>query len=347
MGDMRVPTGSAGHAQPTKEFSVGWVESPPDGSPGSSRIPIHSSAFAERVVVLLHAGRHDGAVDGWSLLPPPPPPVAVVIIEKLRKNGAEEFFGDQIADPMIAKRWFERTIRVLGNLRVPQEQRGDLTVALLQDSAYDWWKRVGADVPEPVQHPRECWYTLGLCLGCGQAGHFRKDCPKNPGEAFSTASAAPAPAAQPAQSQKSAAASSQPKRQASGAQAGKAPARTYAMRGRTEQPAHDVIMCMFTLFDNSITALIDPGSTLSYVCMPLPVMPNIPRENLDNPVIVSNPLGHSLRLTHVYHDSPLVVQGKIFPVSLIELPHREFDVILGMDWLTANQAVVDCGVHTV
>ncbi|VFQ90380.1 unnamed protein product, partial [Cuscuta campestris] len=83
--------------------------------------------------------------------PPPPPPVAVVTIEKLQKNGAEEFLGDQIADPMIAKRWFERTIRVLGNLRVPQEQRGDLAVALLQDSAYDWWKRVGAGVPEPVQ----------------------------------------------------------------------------------------------------------------------------------------------------------------------------------------------------
>ncbi|VFQ77287.1 unnamed protein product [Cuscuta campestris] len=82
---------------------------------------------------------------------PPPPRVAVVTIEKLRKNGAEEFLGDQIADPMIAKRWFERTIRVLGNPRVPQDQRGDLAVALLQDSTYDWWKRVGADVLEPVQ----------------------------------------------------------------------------------------------------------------------------------------------------------------------------------------------------
>ncbi|VFQ73494.1 unnamed protein product [Cuscuta campestris] len=139
----------------------------------------------------------------------------------------------------------------------------------------------------------------------------------------------------------------QPKRQASGGQAGKAPARTYVMQGRTEQPAHDVIMGMFTLFNTSITALIDPGSTLSYVCMPMPVVPNIPREDLDNPVIVSNPLGHNLRLTHVYHNCPLVVQGKTFPASLIELPHREFDVILGMDWLTANQAVIDCGAHTV
>ncbi|VFQ85740.1 unnamed protein product [Cuscuta campestris] len=197
------------------------------------------------------------------------------------------------------------------------------------------------------RNPGECWFTQGMCLGCGHAGHFCRDCSKNPGEAFSSAPAASAPAAQPAQSQKSAAASSQPKRQASGTQAGKAPARTYAMRGRTEQLSHDVILGMFTLFDTSIMALIDLGSTLSYVCMSMPVMPNISREDLDNPVIVSNPLGQSLRLTHVYHDCPLVVRGKNFPASLIELPHREFDVILGMDWLTANQAVVDYGEHTV
>ncbi|VFQ79788.1 unnamed protein product [Cuscuta campestris] len=45
------------------------------------------------------------------------------------------------------------------------------------------------------RHPGECWFTQGLCLGCGQAGHFRTDCPTNPGEAFKIAPAAPAPAA--------------------------------------------------------------------------------------------------------------------------------------------------------
>ncbi|VFQ80976.1 unnamed protein product [Cuscuta campestris] len=356
----------------------------PGAGPVPEAVPIIQPQFAANFMNFLQ--QMDGAYVPPP--PPPPPPVAVVTIEKLRKNGAEEFLGDQIADPMIAKRWFERTTRVLGNLRVPQEQRGDLAVALLQDFAYDWWKRVGTDIPEPVQWatfdrlfheeyipkhfveakreeflkftqaPRgdiNALYKNALDLNVAlvkkaefeqtqgastassrppppqksgtsgkrsfavpssshqskKAGHFCRDCPKNPREAFSSAPAVSAPAAQPAQSQKSTAASSQPKRQAPGAQAEKAPARTYAIRGRTEQPAHDVIM------------------------------------DLDNPVIMSNPLGHSLRLTHVYHDYPLVVKGKTFPASLIELPHREFDVILGMDWLTTNQAVVDCGAHTV
>ncbi|VFQ98546.1 unnamed protein product [Cuscuta campestris] len=260
----------------------------------------------QRVFIML------GLSDGWSIraTPPPPPPQAVVVtIEKLQKNGAEEFLGDQIADPMIAKRWFERTIRVLGNLRVPQEQRGDLAVTLLQDSAYDWWKRkfdelagFGQDLVPTVEKRCKCFVEglrpdLSTHLIIAQRSDINA--------LYKNALDLNAALIKKAEFE-----------QAQGASAVPSP-------------------------------LIDPGSTLSYVCMPIPDMPNIPREDLDNPVIVSNPLGHSLRLTHVYHDCPLVVQGKTFPASLIELPHREFDVILGMDWLTANQAVVDCGAHTV
>ncbi|VFQ61124.1 unnamed protein product, partial [Cuscuta campestris] len=315
----------------------------PGVGPIPEAIPIVQPQFAANFMNFLQqmAGAY---------VPPPPPPVAVVTIEKLRKNGAEEFLGDQIADPMIkfdelagfgqdlvptvekrCKRFVEGLrpdlsthliIAPRSDINALYKNALDLNAALIKKAEYE--HTLGASTapsrPPPPQkagtsskrsftapssshhskkvksapaqssasvqkkgksgdgfrnpicdlcgrrHPGECWYTLGLCLGCGQAGHFRKDCPKNPGEVFSTAPAAPVPAAQPAQSQKSAAASSQPKR---------------------------------------------------------------------------------LRLTHVYHDCPLVVQGKIFPASLIELPHREFDVILGIDWLTANQAVVDCGVHTV
>ncbi|VFQ68243.1 unnamed protein product [Cuscuta campestris] len=234
--------------------------------------------------------------------PPPPPPAAVVTIKKLRKNGAEEFLGDQIADPMIAKRCdinalyknaldlnaalvkkaeFEQTQGAsAATSRPPPPQKAGTSSkrSFAVPSSSHQSKKVksapaqsfasvqkkgksGDGFRNPIcdhcgrRHPGECWFTQGLCLGCGQAGHFRRDCPKNPGEAFS--------------------------------------------------------------------------------------------EDLDNPVIVSNSLGHGLRLTHVYHDCPLVVQGKTFPASLIDLPHREFDVILGMDWLTANQAVVDCGAHTI
>ncbi|VFQ79304.1 unnamed protein product [Cuscuta campestris] len=83
-------------------------------------------------------------------VPPPPPPVPIISIEKLKRNGAQEFCGDQIANPLIAKRWQERTVRVLENLKVPVEDWGQHAISLLQDAAYDWWKRVGANIPVPV-----------------------------------------------------------------------------------------------------------------------------------------------------------------------------------------------------
>ncbi len=43
----------------------------------------------------------------------------------------------------------------------------------------------------------------------------------------------------------------------------------------------------------------------------------------------------------VYKGCPLRIQGHEFPTDLIELPFHEFDVILGMDWLSGHQAMVD------
>ncbi|VFQ83195.1 unnamed protein product [Cuscuta campestris] len=79
----------------------------------------------------------------------------------------------------------------------------------------------------------------------------------------------------------------------------------------------------------------------------MPANSAIVRSDLEIPTVVSNPLGHSMRLHHIYHRCPLSVQGKQFPADLIELPHKEFDIILGMDWLTEHRAVVDCSCRTV
>ncbi len=36
------------------------------------------------------------------------------------------------------------------------------------------------------------------------------------------------------------------------------------------------------------------------------------------------------------------IQGYEFPADLIELPIHEFNEILGMDWLSRHQAMIDC-----
>ncbi|VFQ96306.1 unnamed protein product [Cuscuta campestris] len=189
-------------------------------------------------------------------------------------------------------------------------------------------------------HPGECWLKQGLCLGCGKPGHFKKECPTNPGEPFPPAPVASQSAsARPAPSQRSTAGSKPAKNQ--NQQQGRAPARTYAMKARTEENP-DVIQGMFSLFDTIMHVLIDPGSTLSYICVHMPEKADIMKEQLEQPILVSNPLGHSMRLDHVYQDCPLIVEGHQFSANLVELPYKEFDIILGMDWLTEHRAIIDC-----
>ena len=61
---------------------------------------------------------------------------------------------------------------------------------------------------------------------------------------------------------------------------------------------------------------------------------------------VTSPMGHSVRVNQVYKNYPLMVHDREFSVDLIALPFHEFDLILGMDWLSKHQAIVDCNKKT-
>ena len=89
-------------------------------------------------------------------------------------------------------------------------------------------------------------------------------------------------------------------------------------------------------------ALIDQGSTHSYVCIEqlsgkLPLV-----EPLAYDMHVTSPLGHNIRVNRVYKNCPLIVHDREFSVDLITFPFSEFDFILGMDWLSKHRAIVDC-----
>ncbi|KAG6394696.1 hypothetical protein SASPL_145286 [Salvia splendens] len=123
----------------------------------------------------------------------------------------------------------------------------------------------------------------------------------------------------------------------------RAPSRAYAMRTHEDSDAPDVILGTFILFDVPVIALIDPGSTHSYICDKLLEEHSLPLEKTKYDILVSNPLGMSVVVNRVYRNCPLNVQGCLFLANLMELPFREFDIILGMDWLYVHRALVDCG----
>ena len=56
---------------------------------------------------------------------------------------------------------------------------------------------------------------------------------------------------------------------------------------------------------------------------------------------------NSVIVNRVYRDCPIRIREYEFPGDLIELSFREIDVILGLDWLSRHQVVVDCRMKSV
>ena len=117
-----------------------------------------------------------------------------------------------------------------------------------------------------------------------------------------------------------------------GAQNSGGPSRFYAMRRRRESEASpDVVTGILTVQSHDVYALIDPGSTLSYVTHYVAMEFGIEPEQLYEPFSVSTPLGESILAARVYRDCVVTLRGRDTVADLIELRMIDFDVIMGMD----------------
>ncbi|XP_020548140.1 uncharacterized protein LOC110011705 [Sesamum indicum] len=123
---------------------------------------------------------------------------------------------------------------------------------------------------------------------------------------------------------------------------GQTQARMYNIT-REEAPAsNDVISGTVLLFDIATYVLIDPGSP--YSCISSELASKLPGENspLECNLMVYLPVGGGVVVNSVRKESLVRIGDVNLPVDLIVLDLKEFDVILGMDWLAQHKAIVDC-----
>ena len=59
-------------------------------------------------------------------------------------------------------------------------------------------------------------------------------------------------------------------------------------------------------------------------------------------MVVSLPTGDSLITDRVYMGCRVIIEGHKFMANLVLLDIQDFDVILGMDWLSRHHATMDC-----
>ena len=63
---------------------------------------------------------------------------------------------------------------------------------------------------------------------------------------------------------------------------------------------------------------------------------------MDFDLIVATPMGVSVVTSKMLRDCLVMIGYREMPVDLVLLDLKDFDVILGMDWLASYQVFVDC-----
>ncbi|XP_070010308.1 uncharacterized protein [Nicotiana sylvestris] len=127
------------------------------------------------------------------------------------------------------------------------------------------------------------------------------------------------------------------------------PSQFYTMSGRqTAEASPDVVTGILTVQFHDVYALIEPGSTLSYVTPFVAMGFGIEPDHLHEPFLVSTLVGESITTTRVYRGCVVTVpRGRDIAVDIIELGIVDFDVIMGMDWLYSLFAKHYCKTRTI
>jgi len=130
-------------------------------------------------------------------------------------------------------------------------------------------------------------------------------------------------------------------------QEGRTQVRVYHMTYEDVGAVPDVVAGTLQLDTMQVYALINPGASHSFVCSRIVNNLHVLSSNLGVGVTVSTPLGENIHIDDIYRGVKLYIGGLELRVDLMPLELYDFDVILGMDWLSKHKAQVDCFIKTM
>ena len=88
--------------------------------------------------------------------------------------------------------------------------------------------------------------------------------------------------------------------------------------------------------------LFDYGASHSFIVASVVIELGLEVKALEEHLYVSSPLGIRARIGMICLGCELEISGILLTVDLRVMNMSEFDVILGMDWLTTYRVVIDC-----
>ncbi|XP_070002764.1 uncharacterized protein [Nicotiana sylvestris] len=166
------------------------------------------------------------------------------------------------------------------------------------------------------------------CYECGDPGHMKRTCPRLRGKVVQQGQQ-PMISAPVAQSSRG------------GGQSAGAPARPDALASDA------VITGIISVSGRDASVLFDPGYTYSYVSFLFARFLVISPEPLGTPIRVSTPMGDSVVVDQIYRSCVVTFCDFRTRADLLLLDMIDFEIILGMDWLSPYHVVLDCDAKTV
>ena len=88
--------------------------------------------------------------------------------------------------------------------------------------------------------------------------------------------------------------------------------------------------------------LFDSGVSHSFITASVVIELGLEVKALEEPLYVSSPLEIKARIGMICRGCELEISWILLTMNLRVMDMSEFDVILGMDWLTAYRVVINC-----
>ncbi|XP_020517674.1 uncharacterized protein LOC110006473 [Amborella trichopoda] len=230
--------------------------------------------------------------------------------KKFRRLAAPTFFG--LGEVEKAERWRRQMEKIFEVLQCTEEQKVRLGTFMLEGDAEHW---LGAMKQSWAEARTEAnWENIleAFHEKCGKPSHQIRDCLVRGPENL-------------------------PKTQG----------QVFALTEQEAKASTSVIRGTLHVYGLEAKILIDPGSTHSFVAPHFKCHINVKPALLNWILVVGTPMGESIETDTVYNRCEVLLEGCILPMDLILLNIQDFDVILGMDWLSTYYATVICYDKTV
>ncbi|GJU00856.1 putative reverse transcriptase domain-containing protein [Tanacetum coccineum] len=95
-------------------------------------------------------------------------------------------------------------------------------------------------------------------------------------------------------------------------------------------------------YGNAVRVLFDSGADFSFISTEFASMLNVKPRIVNPGYVIEIADGKRVEVNRVICDCKLELGNSLFTIDLIPLGHGSFDVIVGMDWLSRNKAVIVC-----